>query len=123
MKLHGISSNLQKLDQVRLSPPQHLFASALAGAITAFFTNPIWLMKTRMCADRASDANAYRSLTDGLLKTYRGEGIRGLYKGLVPALFGVSHGALQFMAYEEMKSWWSENSIASAPQTDKLVCV
>lgn len=42
---------------------------------------------------------------DGLYQIARYEGIKGLYKGMIPALFGVSHGALQFMAYEELKKW------------------
>ncbi|KAJ1553563.1 hypothetical protein HK096_007347, partial [Nowakowskiella sp. JEL0078] len=87
----------------KLSPSQHLLASAEAGAVTCLFTNPFWLLKTRMCAQRATDLNAYNSLIDGLRQTWRFEGIRGLYRGLIPALFGTSHGALQFMAYEEMK--------------------
>ncbi|KAI9017065.1 mitochondrial carrier domain-containing protein [Gaertneriomyces semiglobifer] len=87
----------------QLGPGQHLVASAEAGALTAVCTNPFWVIKTRMCATRAGESGAYKSLLDGLSRTYCEEGLRGLYKGLVPALFGVSHGALQFMAYEEMK--------------------
>jgi solute carrier family 25 folate transporter 32 len=105
-----------EIQQQRLSAGEHMLASALAGACTAMITNPFWLVKTRMCADRASDPNAYKSLWEGLWKTYQGEGIRGLYKGIVPALFGVSHGALQFMAYEEMKKWR-----AGGNSMDKLV--
>jgi len=29
-------------------------------------------------------------------------------QGLLPGMFGVSHGALQFMAYEELKKLWNE---------------
>ncbi|KAI8912950.1 mitochondrial carrier domain-containing protein [Powellomyces hirtus] len=87
----------------QLGAAQHLLASAEAGALTAVCTNPFWVVKTRMCATRAADVGAYRSLADGLTRMWREEGLRGFYKGMIPAFFGVSHGALQFMAYEEMK--------------------
>ena len=42
-------------------------------------------------------------MLDGTRHLYRSEGLLGFYRGLVPSLFGVSHGALQFMAYEQLK--------------------
>jgi solute carrier family 25 folate transporter 32 len=45
---------------------------------------------------------------DDLSKIYYSEGIRGLYKGFVPGIFGVSHGAIQFMTYEEMKGTYNQ---------------
>lgn len=61
----------------------------------------------------------FRGMVDALVKMYRYEGIRGLYKGFVPGIFGVSHGALQFMAYEEMKN--SYNNYRNLPIDTKLV--
>lgn len=60
-------------------------------------------------------------MVDALVKTYRFEGIRGLYKGFVPGVFGVSHGALQFMAYEEMKNRF--NHYRKLPIDTKLVFI
>ncbi|OZJ03895.1 hypothetical protein BZG36_03953 [Bifiguratus adelaidae] len=88
-----------------LSPWQHLVASELAGLGTAVVSNPVWVIKTRMCTTRRSDPGAYRNVVHGLVRLWRDEGIRGYYRGMVPALFGTAHGALQFMAYEEMKKW------------------
>ena len=34
----------------------------------------------------------------------RHDGVGGFYRGLLPSLFGVSHGAVQFMIYEQMKN-------------------
>ena len=44
-------------------------------------------------------------MADGIRQVYRSEGIRGFYRGLAPSLLGVSHGALQFMAYEQLKNY------------------
>ncbi|XP_071556019.1 solute carrier family 25 member 32 [Temnothorax nylanderi] len=92
-----------------LGPSMHMFAAADAGVLTLLMTNPIWVVKTRLCLQYADDvklaeSKKYRGMVDALKKIYKTEGIRGLYKGLVPGLFGVSHGAIQFMAYEEMKN-------------------
>ena len=47
---------------------------------------------------------------DGAQHISRTEGFLGFYRGLVPSLFGVSHGALQFMAYEQLKVYRAKAS-------------
>ncbi len=73
------------------------------GVLTAIATNPIWVIKTRMLSTPSSHPGAYKSILDGTRQIYRSDGLLGFYRGLVPSLFGVSHGALQFMAYEQLK--------------------
>ena len=80
----------------------HILMSA-PGVLTAVATNPIWVIKTRMLSTSSSHPGAYRSMVDGTRQLYRSEGLLGFYRGLVPSLLGVSHGALQFMAYEQLK--------------------
>ncbi|ODH46035.1 hypothetical protein GX48_07879 [Paracoccidioides brasiliensis] len=88
-----------------LSLLDYFTASATAGVLTALVTNPIWVIKTRMLSTGSNAPGAYPSLAAGLRAIYRSEGIRGFYRGMVPALFSVSHGALQFMAYEQLKQY------------------
>ncbi|KAF9921829.1 hypothetical protein FBU30_008109 [Linnemannia zychae] len=92
----------------RLGPTQHMVASMLGGALTAAVTNPFWVIKTRMCTTKRTDPGAYRSLIGGLTSLVKTEGVQGLYRGFIPALFGVTHGAVQFMAYEQLKYWRQE---------------
>jgi solute carrier family 25 folate transporter 32 len=73
------------------------------GVLTALGTNPLWVIKTRMLSTAANHNGAYLSTADGFRRVFRDEGMRGFYRGLTPSLFGVVHGALQFMAYEQMK--------------------
>ncbi|KAL8706348.1 MAG: hypothetical protein Q9201_000602 [Fulgogasparrea decipioides] len=88
-----------------LSYYDFFLASGAAGALTAICTNPIWVIKTRMLSTASHRPGAYRSITHGTHEIYRTEGFRGFYRGLIPSLFGVSHGALQFMAYEQFKRY------------------
>ena len=46
----------------------------------------------------------YKGLIDCLYSIARTEGVPGLYKGLTPSLLLVSHGAIQFTCYENLKS-------------------
>ncbi|KAJ5715036.1 mitochondrial carrier [Penicillium malachiteum] len=90
-----------------LTASDYFLASGTAGALTSILTNPIWVIKTRMLATGSQAPGAYPSFVSGAKQIYCTEGIPGFYRGLVPALFGVSHGALQFMAYEHLKKWRS----------------
>uniref|UniRef100_A0A7I4YR34 Mitochondrial folate transporter/carrier n=1 Tax=Haemonchus contortus TaxID=6289 RepID=A0A7I4YR34_HAECO len=96
-----------------------------AGAAVMCFTNPIWVTKTRLCLQYESGApKKYSGMVDCLRKIYTEEGVRGLYRGFVPGLFGTVHGALQFMIYNRMKAWRCERNgwvrDAQLGQTDYL---
>jgi solute carrier family 25 (mitochondrial folate transporter), member 32 len=114
----------------KLSVAQHLYAAWEGGTITVFFTNPLWLVKTRMqlqtttsgnisgampaasaAATTASAAGSggahahaplrpYSGMLHALATIVREEGPRGLYRGLLPALLLVSHGMVQVRARE-----------------------
>ncbi|KAI2791582.1 hypothetical protein POX_c04444 [Penicillium oxalicum] len=100
-----------------IKPVLFLISDQLSlGVLTALMTNPIWVVKTRMLATGANSPGAYPSVISGVRQIYQTEGLRGFYRGLVPSLFGVSHGAFQFMAYEKLKTFWSMDSSTSETQ-------
>lgn len=48
---------------------------------------------------------AYKGMSHGVSEIFRNEGVQGFWRGLVPSLFGISHGAVQFACYENLKQW------------------
>lgn len=75
-------------------------------------TNPIWVIKTRLMSQvsrRATENTArppwhYKSTFDAARKMYRTEGVLSFYSGLTPALLGLTHVAIQFPAYEFLRT-------------------
>ncbi|XWS45478.1 hypothetical protein CRYUN_Cryun15aG0140300 [Craigia yunnanensis] len=88
----------------KLSPGLHLASAAEAGALVSLCTNPIWLIKTRLQLQTPlHQSRPYSGIYDALRTILREEGWTALYKGLGPGLLMVSHGAIQFTAYEELR--------------------
>lgn len=88
----------------------HLLSGTFAGVVTSVVTNPIWVVKVRLqlqpspSSFRRTRFRPYEGFMDGLVTIVREEGVYGLYRGIAPSLWLVSHGALQFTLYEGMKA-------------------
>lgn len=115
-------SNQQQHPNHQLGLLNHMTAGACAGVLTTAITNPIWVVKTRLCLQYGTPGTTtpsidphqqtlpeykhYSGTWDALKKVWKYEGLPGLYRGFVPGLLGVSHGAIQLAAYEEMKRFY-----------------
>jgi len=80
----------------------HILSAMAAGAASTICTNPLWVIKTRFMT-QSRDETRYRHTFDAAITIYRSEGIRAFYRGLLPALLGIAHVAVQFPLYEQLK--------------------
>ena len=57
-------------------------------------------MKTRL---QLQTNKRYKGILDAFSRIIKEEGWLALYRGILPALFLTSHGAVQFVVYEKLK--------------------
>ncbi|KAL0089751.1 mitochondrial carrier domain-containing protein [Phycomyces blakesleeanus] len=92
------------------------FCGGLAGVVSRFFIAPLDVIKIRMQlqthrtefglqGSKILESNVkYTSMTQTMKKIAKEEGIRGLYKGNVPAEYlYLSYSAVEFWAYKELE--------------------
>lgn len=87
----------------------YLLAATFSGLTTSILTNPIWILKTRIMG--TSTTQGYSSILSGFRILYLTEGYKGLWKGLIPSLFGVSQGAIYFAIYDTLKYHYIHNNV------------
>ncbi|KAI0041982.1 mitochondrial NAD transporter [Auriscalpium vulgare] len=80
----------------------HILSAMAAGATSTICTNPLWVIKTRFMTQARTEVR-YRHTLDAALTIYRLEGIRAFYRGILPSLLGITHVAVQFPLYEQLK--------------------
>ena len=66
----------------------------------------------------SADSQKYKSILRSLKMIYMEEGIRGLYKGFGACMLGLSHAAIYFPVYEELKN---RSASIEADQTLKVL--
>jgi len=96
-KVRSVSEEMDEL-----GPGVNLLCATGAGFVTTFATQPIWLAKTRLQL-QANSRIRYSGMVHVLTSVAKDEGFVALYRGLLPSLMLVSHVALHFVAYEEVK--------------------
>eukprot|EP00890_Picochlorum_soloecismus_P001380 jgi/Picsp_1/2242/NSC_05706-R1_mitochondrial folate transporter carrier-like len=108
--IYGVARH-RRSQKRNINPIDNLLSATEAGIVVSVATNPIWVVKTRLqLQDRYEPLQThggprvYRGSLDCLSRIVKEEGISGLYRGLLPSLILVSHGAIQLAVYEKLKS-------------------
>lgn len=90
--------------QYPVTPWQAAACGSVSGAVGAFFTTPLDVLKTRLMLGANKDGKSYRGVRDVWQQTVSGEGYGALWKGVQPRVFWISLGGFVFFgAYEESK--------------------
>lgn len=96
-------------------PILDLVAGSFAGGTAVLFTYPLDLVRTKLAYQvvdssklsvqaLANNEHLYKGILHCFSKTYKEAGIRGLYRGVAPSLYGIfPYAGLKFYFYEEMK--------------------
>jgi len=96
-----------------------LLIGALAGAITVIFTNPFWVVTTRLQTSRETTKKddepfrarpKHKSIMQTINEIYSEGGLKAFWNGLIPSLILVINPALQYMVYEQIKAVWERRS-------------
>ncbi|KAL5714519.1 Mitochondrial carrier protein CoAc2 [Ranunculus cassubicifolius] len=97
---------------IQTGPSLDLMAGSLAGGTAVIVTYPLDLVRTKLAyqVGEPSKLNLlYKGIFDCSTKIYRESGIKGLYRGVAPSLYGIfPYSGLKFYFYEKMKSYVPE---------------
>lgn len=80
----------------------HGISAAVAGGMVCTVMCPVWVVKTRVQLD-PDRGGRYSGAIDCVKKIMRGEGWRGLWRGVGASYLGVGETVVQWVVYERVK--------------------
>ena len=89
------------LKRSKFSNREMMLITALAGSIGSIFSNPIWMLNTRLVTSKKDGQN--HSLTSLIRSIIKNEGVSAFFKGVVPNLILVINPIINFVVYERLK--------------------
>lgn len=112
-------------------PVVDLVAGSLAGGTAVLCTYPLDLARTRLAYQVSAPGYPsscgsvlpapYKGISDVCTRVYKEGGVRGLYRGVCPTIWGIlPYAGLKFFVYETLKGYLPEDSRNSL--TAKLAC-
>ncbi|VAH98798.1 unnamed protein product [Triticum turgidum subsp. durum] len=103
---------------VQQGPVLDLVAGSIAGGTAVLSTYPLDLVRTKLAyqlqvkgavnlslRESKPSEQVYKGILDCLKTIYRQNGLKGLYRGMAPSLYGIfPYSGLKFYFYEKMKT-------------------
>jgi hypothetical protein len=77
--------------------------TGLAGVMSSIFSNPIWMMNTRLAIVKKEDKDSQVSALQLVKQIVDNEGVSAFFKGVIPNLILVINPIINFVVYERLK--------------------
>ncbi|EGR32468.1 solute carrier family 25, putative [Ichthyophthirius multifiliis] len=93
------------------SPFEMFLSGSLAGISSTVLFFPIDIAKTKLAL---TDSSVYKGLFDCVQKINKQEGLKGLYKGILPTLYGViPYAGINLTTYQLLRDYYIQNCTES----------
>lgn len=95
-----------------LSPTfQTIISATIAGGFADTITNPFWVVRTRIQTLIFHPESSFQTISTFSMfqHIYKNEGVFAFYKGLSASYLGLTHVAIQFPLYENLKEYYKKH--------------
>lgn len=106
-----------------LSPLQKLFGGAMAGVVSVCITYPLDAARARLTVQGGLAKTAHTGILNVLSTIVRTEGVRGVYRGMLPTIWGIApYVGLNFTVFETLRSTVPRNEHGEPDAMYLLAC-
>ncbi|ETN08796.1 hypothetical protein PPTG_11619 [Phytophthora nicotianae INRA-310] len=106
-----------------LSPLQKLFGGAIAGVVSVCITYPLDAARARLTVQGGLANTAHTGIFNVLSTVVRTEGLRGVYRGVLPTIWGIApYVGLNFTVFETLRTTVPRNENGEPDTMYLLAC-